>query len=171
MKTTIIAIVGASGSGKTALSAYLQKALGIPYLVSFTTRPMRNGELNGIDHYFVPIEEAPDPAETFAYTYFGGHHYWTNREQIDKEEKISYVIDEKGLTDLWEKWGDTYNVISVYVKRPNNPTDATRKSRDLDRIQIPEDKYDIVLVNDSSINDFFKQAIYKLAQYMDKIQK
>lgn len=171
MKTTIIAIVGASGSGKTALSAYLQKSLGIPYLVSFTTRPMRSGELNGVDHYFVPVEDAPDPAETFAYTNFGGNHYWTTREQIDREEMISYVIDEKGLIDLWKKWGDTYNVISVYVKRPNNPTDAVRQSRDAERIQIPEDKYDIVLVNDSTINDFFKQATYKLAQFIDKTHK
>ncbi len=39
MKPIIIAIVGASGSGKTHLSKFLQKEFGIPAIISTTTRP------------------------------------------------------------------------------------------------------------------------------------
>ena len=43
MKPIIIAIVGASGSGKTHLSKFLQKEFGIPAIISTTTRPRREG--------------------------------------------------------------------------------------------------------------------------------
>ena len=49
MRPIIIAIVGASGSGKTTLSKYLQRKYGIPAIVSTTTRPRREGEVEGED--------------------------------------------------------------------------------------------------------------------------
>ena len=53
MKTKIIAIVGPSGSGKTTLAEYFQRQFCIPTIVSYTTRPMRAGEANGREHWFV----------------------------------------------------------------------------------------------------------------------
>ena len=53
MRPIIIAIVGASGSGKTTLSKYLQRKYGIPAIVSTTTRPRREGEVEGEDYFFV----------------------------------------------------------------------------------------------------------------------
>ena len=40
-KTKIIAVVGPSGSGKTTAVEFASKALGIPVLVSYRTRSMR----------------------------------------------------------------------------------------------------------------------------------
>ena len=51
-KKTIVAIIGASGSGKTVLSLEM-KRYGYPVICSYTTRPMRTGEVSGIDHIFV----------------------------------------------------------------------------------------------------------------------
>lgn len=163
-KPTIIAIVGASGSGKTSLSHYLKETLEIPYIVSFTTRPMRDGEQNGIDHWFVDMSY-PIPQEPMAYTLFAGNHYWTEFYQVNAPV-VTYVIDEKGLLDL-RRLQDQYNILSVLIKRPNNPTEASRQSRDAERIQIKDEDYDVVIVNDSTEKEFHQQAILKIGEKLN----
>ncbi len=54
MKT--IVLCGKSGSGKTTVGLELEK-LGYSKIVTYTTRPMRKGEVNGIDYNFVTEEE------------------------------------------------------------------------------------------------------------------
>ena len=45
--------MGPSGAGKDTVANILSIALNIPLLCSFTTRPMRDGEVNGKEHFFV----------------------------------------------------------------------------------------------------------------------
>ena len=170
-KPIILAIVGASGSGKTSLSLFLQKRLNIPTIVSYTTRPMRDGEVDGVDHIFVGIEDCPDFRETFASTIFGGFHYWTTPAQFDGKDIMSYVVDEKGLQGLQDGWFDKFAIISILVKRSENPTDAARQERDRDRNLNPEDSYDVVLDNNSTIQDFYRQAILKIGEQISLNRK
>ena len=58
-KPIIICIVGPSGSGKTTMARFLEKALDIPMLVSYTTRPKRPNEIDGVDHRFVTEDQMP----------------------------------------------------------------------------------------------------------------
>ena len=52
METVIIvALVGPSGCGKTTLGKYL-KDMGFNWISSYTTRPMREGETDGVEHKF-----------------------------------------------------------------------------------------------------------------------
>ncbi|MBX4190847.1 hypothetical protein KW794_02050 [Candidatus Saccharibacteria bacterium] len=44
----LLMIIGGSGVGKTSII----KRLGIPYVVSDTTRPIRPDEINGLDYFF-----------------------------------------------------------------------------------------------------------------------
>lgn len=71
MKRTIVAIVGASGSGKSELSRYM-KQFGLEPIVSFTTRPIREGEVDGREHWFVTPEAIPPFDEMLAYAYLEG---------------------------------------------------------------------------------------------------
>ncbi len=165
MKPIIIALVGASGSGKTTLSLYLQEHDGIPAVCSYTTRPMREGEINGRDHWFVGHDH-PIPEKPLAYTFFGGNHYWTDPAQITAPI-TTYVIDEKGLIELKEKWGDKYKIISVYIKRPNlHEIDENRKQRDLERLTLDIDLYDIVLYNDKDLDSFLTTALTTIAKFI-----
>jgi guanylate kinase len=174
-KRTIIAIVGPSGSGKTTLSLTMYGKYSIPYIASYTTRPMREGETDGVEHTFVSESKMPDRSEMIAYTYFGGYHYWATKSQV-KYKPTTYVIDEKGLLELKERFSDEFNIISVYVMRENNDVDQERIDRDADRVILDESEYDIVISNHyDNVDDFIKFApkdlyhrlLYKLGTYAD----
>ena len=155
MKRVIIAIVGESGSGKTEMSRYLQEMFGVESVVSYTTRPMREGETEGVEHYFVKSSEGFDKEQMLAYTVFGGHEYWTMRSQIKFGKAYSYVIDEKGLKYLKSKFKDRYTVVPVYVRRKDRDSiDEERKLRDGDRDILPERSYLEIIDNDSTLEEF-----------------
>ena len=73
MKSTIIAIVGNSGTGKTHLSQYLGTRLGIPVIVSHTTRPRRENEVHGKDYFFIDRRQIPPREEMLTHTKYGGY--------------------------------------------------------------------------------------------------
>lgn len=166
MKPTIIALVGPSGSGKTTLSLCLQNKVGIPAICSYTTRPIREGEENGREHWFVQ-ECVSDISDTLAYTYFGGHHYWTMPEQVGNNRVCTYVIDEKGLMELKSKWQERYNIVSVYLDRKDLQGIAEdRRMRDNNRITLPSTEYDLILHNNKDLNSLYKSTMHFIAQFL-----
>lgn len=146
-KKTIICIVGASGSGKTVASLHLKNKLGIDTIVSYTTRPMRKFETDGLEHNFVSEDAMPPFEEMLAYTFFGGYHYWTSIDQL-KNEYTVYVIDEKGLDFLQERFSDRFDIVSIFVDKQfdNVIVDDERKERDVGR-ELENREYDYVIVN------------------------
>lgn len=161
---TIVCVVGPSGCGKTTMARVVEGALDIPMLVSYTTRPKRDNEIDGIDHHFVTEDQMPPKEEMLAYTNFGGYHYWMPFSEIPYTGTgvCTYVIDEKGLQMLKDNYSDQFNVKSILIKR--NPelliqqVGEERVKRDLDRITIPEEDYDNVVANNGRIDDFFIQS-------------
>ena len=165
-KPFIIAIVGASGSGKTTLSLLLQEKLGIRAISSYTTRPMREGEVDGVDHIFVTKDEIPPKEQMLAHTVYGGYDYWTTFQQFEQEFITTYVVDEKGLEDIMFNAGGKFHVISVSVKRADNPTEGERMARDKGRAFFSDDCFDVVIHNNGTIKDLFEQADYKIGKIM-----
>lgn len=171
-KPTIVCIVGPSGSGKTTMAKFIEHALDIPMLVSYTTRPQRPGEIQGVDHHFVQEDEMPNRDEMLAYTNFGGYHYWTLKEDVIYTTPgiCTYVIDEKGLVELVEKYGDDFTIRSFLVSRPKidliNQVGEERVNRDLDRITIPECEYSEVIANDGPIEVFLAESVKRIRKYI-----
>ncbi len=89
----LLCIVGKSGSGKD----YLIRTFGLDVVASFTTRPMRPGEEDGVHHHFVDAEdfEDVDKSRVCAYTFYNLNHYWVTPECL--EGKQAYVIDPAGV--------------------------------------------------------------------------
>lgn len=163
MRQMIVCIVGPSGSGKTTLANIASKELNIPTLCSYTTRPKRENEINGIDHFFVSKEEMPTKDKMLAYTKFGDYEYWASIEQIPIDKPIIYVIDEKGLLMLIEEWGNKYEIVSMLIKRDKKLLIETvgeeRVKRDHSRVKIDEDSYDAVISNNGSLTEFLKDGV------------
>lgn len=165
---TIVAIIGASGSGKTQLSLYANK-FGYPVICSYTTRPMREGETNGVEHIFVTEDNMPTKDKMLAYTFFGGYHYWAEKSQVDNELPTLYVIDEKGLIDLKQNYKNEYKIFCVYVTRTDNDVDQKRKDRDNDRVEIDPSDIDMNIVNDyPNLEDFLENEGRKLVMKLDR---
>lgn len=166
MKPLIICIVGASGSGKTTASMILQEQFGWNAIVSYTTRPMRKGEKNGRDHWFVKKDQMPPQNRMCAYTQFGGYEYWTEWNQFLTLFPSVYVIDEKGLVNLQSKESTPFpfTLVTIKIKRDNlEEIDEKRKKRDNERISIPDDLYDYVIDNNGSMEKF-RATLYLTAQ-------
>ena len=170
LRKIIIAIVGKSGSGKTIISKQLSEKYGIPFVVSYTTRDIRDGEIDGIDHIFLPKDiDIPDKNDMLAYTYFGGNHYWALHEQL--KDITSYVIDEKGLIELINDYNDVYDVIKVYVHRNDIDVDDERKNRDNDRLNIAESFYDIIIDNNGTYDELVNNKVEEIYKFIkDKKQ-
>lgn len=163
MKPIILAIVGPSGSGKTSLAEMLKQKLNIPVIVSYTTRPMRAGEKDGVEHYFVEESIMPPRDKMLAYTKFGGFHYWSQHNQIPPSGPCSYVIDEKGLIKLMEEYDDMYDIIPILIKRDisklKQEVDSDRLKRDKHRIIIEDAGYEAIIDNNGTLEEFYKIAL------------
>ena len=166
MKQTIICIVGPSGCGKTTLAKFIEKELSIKTMVSYTTRPKRENETDGVDHYFVNDNQVPPKEFQLAYTKFGGYQYWTDIRDMVEGNAVTYVIDEKGLMMLIEEWSDKYNVLSVFIKRDRelliDMVGKDRVERDLHRVTIEESCYDVVLNNNGRLVDFLENGVNEI---------
>lgn len=152
MKLKIIAIMGPSGAGKDTVANILSIALNIPLLCSFTTRPMRDGEVNGREHFFV--KECKTPKEDMlAYTEYGGYEYWTELAQI--KDTAIYVIDERGLLSICEHFPDI-ELVSIYVAAKPETLKARgiapeRTNRDEYRVSLDINSFDYIISNNSSL--------------------
>ena len=92
----LILIVGKSGSGKN----WLCEKKGLISIPSYTTRPMRQGELEGKEHIFVSCYDFDLDADPAAYTEFNGYKYWVTFDQINDPEYDAYIVDTVGLNDV-----------------------------------------------------------------------
>ena len=118
-KPYVICIVGESGSGKTTLSRIFDE-LGVKAICSYTTRRMRSGETNNVDHIFVSQEEFDeiklnDADPMVAYTNYGGFEYCTTLSQFKSNEGCCYVVDEAGVNYMHKHFSDVLNIVPVYV--------------------------------------------------------
>ncbi|MCY1134009.1 guanylate kinase [Bacteroides fragilis] len=164
---TIIAIVGPSGSGKTHLTKFLQKELNIPTIVSYTTRPARVNEKNGIEHFFLDNQASLPPMEKMlAYTHFGGYDYFALHSQVP-DTVCTYVIDEKGLEELSLQHCDKYQIIAVAIKCSEETLvrrgiDPKRIHRDRERKHLSPEYFDSIILNNGSIEEFEYQILCKI---------
>ena len=158
-RATIIAIVGKSGAGKTYASTYLQMKYGWQPIVSFTTRERREDEMDGREHFFVTKEEMPEHKRMVAFTQYGGHYYWTVKEQfmsaINKGDIVTYIVDEYGLHELRRNMRLKCNIITVKINREGpDLTDEKRKERDSGRFALSDSDFDYVVTNNGSESSF-----------------
>ncbi len=157
-----------SGAGKSTIA---RKLLGAdPHLqmsVSYTTRPMRPGERDGVDYHFVDLEkfrEMVSNHEFLEWAHVFDHRYGTPREHVeeilDSGRDVLFDIDWQGAQQLFQLAGG--DVVRVFILPPsftelrerlvNRATDSievidARMSRAANEVS-HWDGYDYVLVND-----------------------
>ena len=101
-----IAIIGQIGSGKTSLMKSLEED-GYKKVVTYTTRPRRDGEENGKDYFFITeyefLRKAKEGifAETTSYrTIYGKWYYGSKLTGFDMPRDKAIILNPFGIPKL-----------------------------------------------------------------------
>jgi guanylate kinase len=105
---TLFVVAAPSGGGKTSLTrALLEKDPGIRLSVSYTTRPPRPGEQEGVDYHFVSTEHfmaLRDAGEFLEHAHVHGNWYATSASWLNKEieagQDVLLEIDWQGAAQV-----------------------------------------------------------------------
>src|SRR5437660_10121765 len=114
-----------SGAGKTTLSRMLiERMAGLKMSVSATTRPMRRGEVDGRDYFFVDkvrFEQMVKKGELLESATVFDHSYGTPRAPVEAAlsagKDVLFDIDWQGTQQLREK--ARADVVSVFILPPS----------------------------------------------------
>jgi len=118
-------IAAPSGCGKTSLvEALIKKTKNLCVSVSHTTRPPRPDEVNGINYYFVSINEFEEMIKNNAFvehaTVFDNHYGSSTKlikEKLDEGIDVILEIDWQGARQVKENMP---NAISIFILPPSN---------------------------------------------------
>ena len=158
-----------SGAGKTTIAHRLLAEEGseLRMSVSVTTRPMRPGEVDGQDYFFVDGAEFKRLVEADAFFEWAevfGHCYGTPkaqiREQLKRGEDFLFDIDWQGTQQLYQRaQGDVLRVfllppsiaeLEQRLRSRGTDSDAVIRGRmERARAEISHwDAYDYVVINE-----------------------
>ena len=179
----LVLYTGSSGVGKgTIMQELLKRDSNIRLSVSNTTRPQREGELDGVHYNFVTKEQFESLIQKDGYLEYAeycGNYYGTPKQQVEDMLGQGYdvflEIEVCGGLQIMEKYPD---VLSIFVLPPSMDT-LEKRLRDrntedeetiLERLGQAKreigckDKYKYVVVNDNlddavdEILDILKKA-------------
>jgi guanylate kinase len=180
-----------SGAGKTTIARrLLQHDSQIRLSVSVTTRPIRSGEVDGVDYHFVSperFERLVEGDELLEWAEVFGHRYGTPKAQIraglKEGQDFLFDIDWQGTQQLFQKAeGD---VVRVFLLPPSiaelrrrleaRGTDSSeviagRMSRAQAEIS-HWDGYDYVVINDDMDACFAKVVEILAAERMRRARQ
>jgi len=164
--TTVFIISAPSGSGKSTLTSGLIRAVpNLRFSVSYTTRPPRGDEKNGVAYYFISREEFTERAkqgEFLEYAEVFGNYYGTHSSELQRAGRDGYDlvldIDVQGARQLKER---IPAAVSIFVLAPSRQVlEARLRARGQDSDEVIQRRlreaaeeirnyfwYDYVLVN------------------------
>lgn len=124
MQGNLFIVSAPSGAGKTSLvRALVERDHGVRLSVSYTTRPPRPGEVDGIDYYFVDeakFVEMLARNDFLEHALVYGNRYGTSRARIEtlRSEGIDLIfeIDWQGAQTLRAQFPDA---MSVFILPPS----------------------------------------------------
>ena len=97
----MIYIVGRTCSGKDTVAKEMCDRYGLKQVVSYTDKPIRTDQTEGVEHYFVDrydMDYILFYKEIFACTQIGDYRYCATKEECDSKD--IYIIDPKGIEDI-----------------------------------------------------------------------
>lgn len=121
-------LVGASATGKSVVVKKMKELFNVEKLVTYTTRPMRVGEVNNVDYHFITTEEFLNKKENNFFletAFYNNNYYGTAYEDISSNKAL--IVEPSGANVYYDKLKD--KVFIVYLKA----SEETRKNRMLRR--------------------------------------
>ena len=134
----IFLIVGKACAGKDTLVKQLLKDMKISMAISFTTRPKREGETDGVEYNFITIEElnrldaTGELIESTSYNVASGDiwYYGLTKKELEKDNFVLAIVNPEGAEIIKNLYGDKVETILItandkerinrYLKRDNS---------------------------------------------------
>ena len=164
----ILVLSGPSGAGKSSLVHKIIDDIGECYFsISTTTRPMREGEVDGVDYHFVDkaeFEREIEDDQFLEYAVVHGNYYGTSlrpvKKALEEGKLVVFDIDVQGNAAVQNRLGDI--TTSVFITPPtlselkrrleNRSTDAQdviEKRLQMAKKEIQRvSEYEFLLIND-----------------------
>ena len=162
----LFVISGASGVGKsTVLKRVLEVRPDVRFSVSATTRPPREGEIEGVSYYFVSHEKFKQMIAEDAFVEYDDHmknFYGTPRDQLEDKLAKGHVILDIEPNGAFSVRRQCPDAVLIFIAPPSfeelerrlrsrGDTDEAQISVRLARAQWEMDqsaKYDYIVIND-----------------------
>ena len=180
-----------SGGGKTTLSkAVVNRFQDILYSVSYTTRPPRKGERNGVDYYFIPKKDFKKRIESGHWAEWAevhGNFYGTSAVFLDKGlasgSDILLDIDVQGTLQILENYPDSVTIFimppsletlrkRLEMRRTESRETIKRRLLTAEKEMAQKDLYRYVIVNDRlSVSIEKLIAIIEKCRYPNTLEK
>ena len=159
-----------SGSGKTTLVNHLLSEIpNMAFSVSATTRQPRGQEQNGVEYYFMSLEEFKQRVDNDEFLeweeVYPGRCYGTLKAVVsamqEEGKHVAFDVDVVGGTNIKKYYGD--EALSVFIQAPsievlrqrlvNRQTDSMeeiekRLAKAQWEMDFAQGKFDITIIND-----------------------
>jgi guanylate kinase len=122
----IFTITGPSCAGKSTLEQHMRHRLGFENVISTTTRPMREGDVDGVAYHFISEEEFETAANLGSFVEmveFNGNYYGVSVEEVNRVfatgKPVVIVVEPNGqkqIVDYAKTVG--WEVFSIFVTNP-----------------------------------------------------
>jgi guanylate kinase len=131
-----------SGAGKSTLCcAVMDRFSDLVYSISYTTRPPRSGEQNGVDYHFIVKDEFEHGIARGRWAEWAqvhDHYYGTSAEFLDRElsvgRDILLDIDTQGTRKILLRYPDA---VTIFILPPSLEALKSRlQSRDTDSPEV-----------------------------------
>lgn len=122
----MIVITAPSGAGKTSITRHLMKAFPqLSFSISAATRQPRSDEKNGVDYYFIPVEEFQKKILNEEFVewemVYEGKYYGTLKSELRRmwnNEQIPVLdIDVQGAIHVQKEY--PVNSLFIFIKPPS----------------------------------------------------
>ena len=178
----LIIPMGKTGTGKDTIARFILDRSFILPIISYTTRPIRNGEVDGREHWFITDEEmneiVSDQKSLLAYTKNKdtGYQYCASLHGLDPNGTYTYIINPSAYLNMIKTHPDLETVvlfmdlpeyeIKKRTKLRGDKQDAVKKRLDEEREEFDSFKMRHFMENSDDTTDgvdLSKQRLYMIS--------
>ena len=187
MSSRIIIFSAPSGSGKSSIIKELLKEedLNLAFSISTTSRIPRGKEQNGVEYYFISVDEFKEKIDKQAFIewqeVYTGNFYGTYQSEIDRlsslGKNIVFDLDVFGGINLKKIFGK--QALSIFIQPPSleelKKRLEKRNTETIEKIQIRIDKakyeleqsiyFDRLIINDD-LSESVKEASQMIRNFL-----
>ena len=183
----ILIITAPSGAGKTSITRHLMKVFPVlEFSVSAATRNARGNEKEGVDYYFISLEDFKQKIQNKEFAewemVYEGKYYGTLKSELKRIWSLHKVpvldIDVKGAIHIQQQYPE--NTLSLFIEPPSVDELKNRlESRGTETAEslaarVSKASYELSFkehFNESIVNDNLERACADAVFLVDKFLK